>query len=90
MIWSWNWEENKSVDAVEAEHLLVARTPHEYADAVVSVLCNPFRRAGLAQAGRRRIFERHTRANSMQRLDGLIERCLDQHSLKAADGGELV
>jgi sugar transferase (PEP-CTERM/EpsH1 system associated) len=68
----------RGVDATDGEHLLAADTPQEYVDAIESVLRSPQRRAQLSRACRERMRERHSWANSMQRLDGLLERCVRQ------------
>ena len=72
----------RGVDAVDGEHVLGAQTPQEYADAIVEVITNPARRAALSAASRERMLARHTWSSSMQRLDGIIERCLQQYSTK--------
>jgi sugar transferase (PEP-CTERM/EpsH1 system associated) len=64
------------VDALEWEHLLVARSPGEYAQAVLHVLENPAERRRLAAAGRARMQSHHAWASSMRRLDVIIEGCL--------------
>jgi hypothetical protein len=66
------------VDAVGGEHFLVVSTPEEYRDAILRVLGDPAERRRLAQAGRARMLSHHAWANSMRRLDGIIERCLAQ------------
>jgi sugar transferase (PEP-CTERM/EpsH1 system associated) len=63
------------VDAVAGEHLLVADTPQQIADAVLTVVENPEERARLACAGRERVLSHHDWAASMKRLDQLIEDC---------------
>jgi polysaccharide biosynthesis protein PslH len=77
----------RGVDAVHGEHLLAARAPQEYADAIVEIISNPARRAALAKAGRQRMQERHTWSHSMRRLDGIVERCLrlsDDRTMRAS------
>jgi len=64
------------VDALEWEHLLVARSPGECAQAVLHVLEEPTERGRLAAAGRARVLSHHAWPQSMKRLDGIIERCL--------------
>ena len=64
------------VDAVAGEHLLVADTPQQIADAVLQVVENPAERARLAQAGRQRVLSNHDWAESMKRLDALIAGCV--------------
>lgn len=64
------------VDAVSGEHLLVARTPAEYAQAILQLLDGPMDRKRLAGAGRQRILTHHRWETSMRKLDTIIERCL--------------
>jgi glycosyltransferase involved in cell wall biosynthesis len=68
------------VDAVGAEHFLVASAPEEYRDAILRVLGDPAERRRLSQAGRARMLSHHAWPSSMKRLDAIIERCLSQHS----------
>ena len=63
------------VDAVAGEHLLVAKTRADCADAVLKVMADKGERARLAVAGRARMLSNHAWPKSMQRLDGIIERC---------------
>jgi hypothetical protein len=69
------------VDAVPGEHLLVADTPAEQAEAIVRLLDDPAHRTRFAQAGRARVLSNHAWPQSMQRLDRIIDRCLAAHSL---------
>lgn len=64
------------VDALDREHFLVASTPQEYTDSIVRILDDPAERRRLAIAGRECMLSRHAWSASMQRLDGIIERCL--------------
>ncbi|CAL95886.1 TIGR03087 family PEP-CTERM/XrtA system glycosyltransferase [Azoarcus olearius] len=66
------------VDALEGEHLLVADTPVEYAEAILRVLQAPAERERLARAGRARMLSHHAWPRSMERLDGIIGRCLKE------------
>ncbi len=63
------------VDAVAGEHLLVADTARDTADAVLRVIENPAERERLSHAGRERVLSHHDWAASMRRLDGLIDAC---------------
>jgi glycosyltransferase involved in cell wall biosynthesis len=67
------------VDAVAQEHFLVGETPEDYSAAVLRILDDPAERSRLARAGRERVLRHHAWPYSMQRLDGLIDRCLSQH-----------
>jgi sugar transferase (PEP-CTERM/EpsH1 system associated) len=67
------------VDAVAGEHLLVADSPEDCRDAVLRVLDDRSERTRLAEAGRARMLSNHAWPSSMQRLDGIIARCLDTY-----------
>lgn len=71
------------VDAVANEHLLVADSPQEYAQAIERVLVDASDRQRLARAGRERMLTHHAWASSMRRLDRIIERCLGQAQAQA-------
>ena len=64
------------VDAVANEHLLVASTPEEYAQAALRILDHPAQRQRLGATGRERMLSHHAWDRSMQRLDGIIDRRL--------------
>ena len=64
------------VDAQANTHFLVADAPQALADAVLRIVENPAERARLAQSGRERMLSHHAWPRSMQRLDGIIERCV--------------
>ncbi len=66
----------RGVDAEPGEHLLVADTPLEYAQAVLRLLDNPSERQRLSLAGRRRMLSHHNWEISMRRLDTIVERCM--------------
>ncbi|WP_088283378.1 TIGR03087 family PEP-CTERM/XrtA system glycosyltransferase [Ideonella sp. A 288] len=74
------------VDAVAGEHLLVADTPAENAEAILRLLEQPAERQRLAEAGRQRMLSHHAWAHSMKRLDAIIARCTEafakNHGLK--------
>jgi sugar transferase (PEP-CTERM/EpsH1 system associated) len=73
------------VDAVAGEHFAVASTPQEHAQAILRILGDRAERRRLAVAGRERMLSHHAWERSMQRLDGIIERCLGSWS-KAGGG----
>ena len=79
----------RGVDAEDGKHLLSASSPRDYADAVVSVLSNPARRAELSAACRERMIARHNWNGSLRRMEGLIDQCLRQHSSKLVAQGVL-
>ena len=66
------------VDAVPGEHLEVADTPADFADAVLGLMQDRSRRDRFAQAGRARMLSHHVWGKSMERLDRIIARCLDE------------
>jgi polysaccharide biosynthesis protein PslH len=64
------------VDAIAQEHFLVANTHAEHAAAALSIMDDRGERRRLALAGRNRMLSHHEWGRSMQRFDGIIERCL--------------
>ena len=66
------------VDAEASAHLVVADSPHEQAAAIIKLLDSPAERHRLALAGRQRMLSHHAWAQSMKRLDRIVERCIDQ------------
>ena len=70
----------RGVDAEDGTHLLAARSPQDYVEAIAEVIFNPARRTELSVACRQRMVARHNWSSSLRRMDGLIERCLHQHS----------
>ncbi|WP_284615897.1 TIGR03087 family PEP-CTERM/XrtA system glycosyltransferase [Aquabacterium humicola] len=64
------------VDAVPGEHLLVADTPQQTAQAVLRLVGDAAERARFSEAGRARVLSHHDWNQSMQRLDAIIARCL--------------
>ncbi|NDP41108.1 MAG: TIGR03087 family PEP-CTERM/XrtA system glycosyltransferase [Aromatoleum sp.] len=72
------------VDAEAPEHFLAASTPAEYVAAMLRVTEDPVERRRLSAAGRARMLDRHAWDKSMQRLDGIIDRCLANHSRAGA------
>ena len=72
-------EASGGVDAVPGEHLLLARSPEEYGDQVLSMMTDQAARQRLAGAGRARVVTHHNWANSMAKLDQIVETCLANH-----------
>lgn len=64
------------VDAEADAHLLVARSPDEYASAALKLMDDAQERARLARTGRERVLSNHDWEASMQRLDGIVAKCL--------------
>jgi sugar transferase (PEP-CTERM/EpsH1 system associated) len=64
------------VDALPGQHLVVADSAGEQADAILRLLDSPAERQRLAQAGRQRMLSHHAWSRSMERLDAVIERCV--------------
>ena len=60
------------VDAVPGEHLLTARTPEEYSEAILRLVEQPRERRRFSEAGRARMLSHHSWPSSMQRLDHII------------------
>jgi sugar transferase (PEP-CTERM/EpsH1 system associated) len=67
------------VDAVPGEHLLVAHSPADYADKLLTLMTDRAVRQRFAAAGRARVEIHHSWANSMAKLDRIIEACLESH-----------
>ena len=65
------------VDAVAESHLLVADNAAEITRAILRIAENPDERRRLAVAGRQRVLSHHAWPRSMQRLDGIIQRCCE-------------
>jgi sugar transferase (PEP-CTERM/EpsH1 system associated) len=74
------------VDAIAGEHLLVADTPGDYVEAIASILDDQAERARLARSGRERMLSHHNWDRSMQRLDAIIERCLEASARRTGAG----
>jgi sugar transferase (PEP-CTERM/EpsH1 system associated) len=66
------------VDAEAPEHLLVASTPRQVADAVLRLAADRTERERLARAGRERMLTHHSWKGSMERFDRIVERCLSR------------
>jgi len=65
----------RGVDAVPGRDLLVADSTDECVTAILRVLDSPEERARLSRCGRERVLSHHNWAESMRRLDAIIERC---------------
>ena len=72
------------VDAVPGRHLVTAADPPAVAKAVLELLENPDVRQTLALAGRARMESHHSWQSSMQRLDTIINTCLERPVVPAA------
>jgi polysaccharide biosynthesis protein PslH len=64
------------VDAQANQHFLVADSPQEQVQAILSVTESAAERQRLAQAGRQRMLTHHAWPRSMQRMDGIVENCM--------------
>jgi polysaccharide biosynthesis protein PslH len=71
------------VDAVAGTHLQVADTPADIADATLRMMSDPAARQRFAMAGRARMLSHHAWDKSMQRLDRIIERCVESRASPA-------
>lgn len=67
------------VDAVPGEHLLVAQSPDDYAEKLLTLMTDRAIRQRFARAGRQRVETHHSWANSMTKLDRIIEACLQDY-----------
>ncbi|MFT3759467.1 TIGR03087 family PEP-CTERM/XrtA system glycosyltransferase [Thauera sp.] len=70
------------VDAAAEEHFLVADSAQEYAEAIARIIEQPAERDRLARAGRERMLSHHAWPRSMERLDTILDRCLDEFQSK--------
>jgi hypothetical protein len=68
------------VDAESGKHFLVADTPQAYANAIMEIIDSPAVRGRLAAAGRQRMLVQHAWPRSMARLDGIIDRGIQNHA----------
>jgi hypothetical protein len=68
------------IDALAGKHFLSARSPAGYEAAIMRILERPAERERLAREGRDRVRSHHDWSRSMRRLDGIIDRCLEEHS----------
>ncbi|MBK7848020.1 MAG: TIGR03087 family PEP-CTERM/XrtA system glycosyltransferase [Zoogloea sp.] len=66
------------VDAESEKHFLVAETPDDYARQILRVCSDDDERRRLADAGRARMLSNHAWPRSMDRLDKIITRCIQQ------------
>ena len=65
------------VDAENGAHFLVADTPVAIAECALRLIGDANERARLASAGRQRMLSHHDWPASMRRLDGIVQRCVD-------------
>jgi spore maturation protein CgeB len=72
-------EASRGVDAAPGKHLLTASSPETYRDAVLNLMEDTSMRARFAEAGRKRVLERHSWVASLKKLDVLIAECIDAH-----------
>jgi sugar transferase (PEP-CTERM/EpsH1 system associated) len=70
------------VDAAAEEHFLVADSAQEYAEAIARIIEQPAERERLARAGRERMLSHHAWPRSMERLDTILDRCLEEFQSK--------
>jgi sugar transferase (PEP-CTERM/EpsH1 system associated) len=73
----------RGVDAVPGEHLLVADTSADIAEAAVRLMNDRDVREKYAKAGRARVVSHHAWDASMQRLDRIIERCMNASAARS-------
>lgn len=69
----------RGVDAVAGEHLLVADTPAEQAEAIAMLLSNSAERQRLARAARARALSHLSWDAALRRFDSLVDRCVENH-----------
>ena len=71
------------VDAESVTHFLVADSAQDYARAVLSIIDNPAERDRLAVSGRERMLSHHAWPKSMQRLNKIIDRGIQNFKEKS-------
>ena len=69
------------IDAIAGQHFLVAKKPHEYCKHLVELMQNADHRASFSVAGRARVLSNHNWRSSMQRMDRIIARCVENSSV---------
>jgi polysaccharide biosynthesis protein PslH len=67
------------VDVVSGEHLVVADSAADCAQAVLRLMVDRSERQRLSEAGRARVISHHHWPTSMRRLDGILDRALLGH-----------
>ena len=67
------------MDAIPGENILTGITPNDYVDAIIGLIDKPEFRETISRAGRERVLIHHNWAQSMHRLDEIIDRCLNEH-----------
>jgi sugar transferase (PEP-CTERM/EpsH1 system associated) len=70
----------EGIDVTPGQHLLVADTPSDFADAVTLLLRDPEFGAALAAAGRQRILERYDWRTVCPAMDGVYTRIVGSHA----------
>jgi polysaccharide biosynthesis protein PslH len=71
------------VDAIAGTHMQVADTAADIATATLQMMSDPATRRRFALAGRARMLSHHAWDKSMQRLDRIIERCVESRAVPA-------
>ncbi len=68
---------SRALHAVEGRDLLLAEQPHEYADAILSLMDDPQRAAAIGAAGRRYVERHHTWDAAAERLECVYGAAVD-------------
>ncbi len=76
----------RGVDVVAGEHLLVATTPEEQADAILGILEDPRESRRLAEAGRARMLSHHSWERAMTEFDRILGRTLRETGTATVPG----
>ncbi len=66
----------RGLDAQDGEHLLVANTPNEFADAVLKLLSNPELARQFSNSGRKYVEEYHNLHQTTQHLVNLYREAI--------------
>ena len=70
----------RGTDAEPGRHLLTAKCPQGYANAVLRLLDDPAERRRFSEAGRARMLSHHNWKESMGRLDDMIAQCFTRRA----------
>ena len=74
------------VDAVAGQHLLAADSVDETCEAIERVLVDAGERTRLSEAGKARVVSHHSWPNAMNRLDGILARCVESSAALSVSG----
>jgi len=79
----------RGVDAIPGEHFVAASSPEEYIEAISGFIECPERRAAFAAAGRARVLSHHSWAQSMSKVDSLVQNTVEMSRNTASHLGSI-